>query len=118
MHVLEAIAACLVWERSARFKGSLCGIIISGDLSSQCSVLLLCLKTYGNLRFWDIEEPKCLAVLLVCLKTYENLVFWNIEEPKSLTVLLLGLKTYENLRFWDIEEPKSSTALLFMSQDV
>ena len=112
LYVLEAIAACLVWERSARFKGSPCDIIIHGDLSSPCSALLLCIKTYENLRFWDIEEPKSLTVLLLCLKTFENHRFRDIEELKSKAVLFLCLKSYENLRFWRIEEPKSKTVLI------
>ena len=46
---------------------------------------------------------KALTVLLLCLKTCENLRFWEIEEPKPLTVLILCFKKYENLRFYTIE---------------
>ena len=69
--------------------------------------MILCLKTYENLRFWTIEELKSKTVLILCLKTYENLRFWKIEELKSLTVLLSCLKTYENLQFWKVEEHHS-----------
>ena len=49
--------------------------------------------------FWMIEEPKALTVLLLCFKTYENLRFWMIEEPTALTVLFLCVKHMETLGF-------------------
>ena len=63
----------------------------------------------GFVEVWEIEEAKSLTVLLLCLKTYENLRFLEIEKPKALTVLLLGLKIYENLGSLEIEEPKALT---------
>ena len=66
--------------------------------------IVLWLKAYEHLEFWEVEEWKSLTVLLLWLKTYDNLRFWKVEERKSLTVLLLWLKTYENIRFWEIEE--------------
>ena len=62
------------------------------------------LKTFENLRFWEVEELKSLTVLLLFLKTIENVRFWEVEEANSLTVLILCLKTYENFRFWEVEE--------------
>ena len=71
------------------------------------TVLLLCLNTYENHRFWEVEEWKTMTVLLLCLKTYENHWFWEVEEWKTVTVLLFQLKTYENHWFWEVEEQHS-----------
>ena len=45
-----------------------------------------------------------MTVLRLCLKSYENLWFWEVEEWETMTVLLLSLKTYEDPVFWEVEE--------------
>ena len=45
-----------------------------------------------------------MTVLLFCMKTYENLRFWKVEVWKTMTVLLFYLKTNENIWFWKVEE--------------